>query len=88
LTLQEAQLCVRDLTSSQVADCVDKMILLERMGKQKQRVHSNSTEKDISKWPKNLQKINLSSIHIIGQLSQLMEHKILELVLLMCIFWN
>jgi hypothetical protein len=37
----------------------------------------NNTGKAISKWKENSQARSLSRIYIIGQLSQLMEHKIM-----------
>ena len=75
LSLQEAQLWVRDLTSSQVADCIEKCYKSSKWeGKSKEIIEQlgNAT----LKWSKNLQKKSLFSIHTIGQLLQLMEHKI------------
>jgi len=45
-------------------------------GTARARSSLNSTGNATSKWPKNLQKRSLSSSNIIGQLSQLTEHKI------------
>ena len=73
---QDSQLWVRSLTSRRVADFPEKvtyqangMVIVGRK--------QNNTGNATSKWEENFQTRSLSRINIIGQLSQLMEHKIM-----------